>query len=77
MNDAPLQRQIEAQLAGVRNHVADLRYPHRGVESNVRRAEGHLREAVRLSLKLRRMYARAAARRLDTNARNAQHIGVV
>ena len=56
-NDEPLKLQIEQQITGFRNHIRHLYEPHRRVETNTRRAMGHAQEAIRLALKLRRMYA--------------------
>lgn len=58
MNDESLKLQIETQIVGFRNHLRYLTEQHRRVETNSRRAMGHAQEAVRLSLKLRRLYAR-------------------
>lgn len=52
-----LIRQIEQQISGLRYHLICLREPHHRVETNTRRALGHAQEAIRLSLKLRRLYA--------------------
>lgn len=57
MNDEPLKLQIEQQITGVRNHLRNLYQPHRRIETNSRRAIGHIHEAIRLALKLRRLYA--------------------
>ena len=56
MNDDSLKMQIEAQITGLRNHLYHLTERHRRVETNTRRALGHANEAIRLSLKLRRLY---------------------
>jgi hypothetical protein len=56
MNDEALKLQIEVQITGFRNHLRNLTERHRRVETNTRRALGHVNEAIRLSLKLRRLY---------------------
>jgi hypothetical protein len=56
MNDESLKLQIEAQITGLRNHLRNLTECHHRVETNSRRALGHVNEAIRLSLKLRRLY---------------------
>jgi len=56
--DEPLRLQIEAQIAGFRSHLCYLTQRHRRIETNTRRAMGHAHEAVRLALKLRRLYGR-------------------
>jgi hypothetical protein len=56
MKDEALKLQIEAQITGFRNHLRHLTERHRKVETNTRRALGHAYEAIRLSIKLRRLY---------------------
>jgi hypothetical protein len=57
MNDEPLRLQIQQQITGFCNHLDNLTHRHRRIETNTRRAFGHAQEAIRLALKLRRLYA--------------------
>ena len=57
MDDEPLKRQLESQMCGFQNHLYTMMSSHRRIETNTRRAMGHAQEAIRLALKLRRLYA--------------------
>ena len=50
-----LQLKISQQMTGIQNHLRNITESHRRIETNTERAKGHLQEAIRLSLKLRRL----------------------
>ena len=54
--ETSLLLRFDKQMSGIYNHLGNLRHSHRTIETNSRRARGHLEEAIRLSLKLRRLF---------------------
>lgn len=50
-----LKLKIQGQITGLHNHLNNLENNHRKIETNSKRAIGHCEEAIRLSLKLRRL----------------------
>lgn len=54
--ETSLKLRLDAQFVGIHNHVRHVQERHRDIERNTRRAEGHLKEAIKLALKLRRLY---------------------
>lgn len=54
--EGSLKLRLNQQIVGIANHLTNMQYAHRRVETNARKAEGHLQMAIQISLKLRRLY---------------------
>lgn len=49
--------ELDKQIIGIQNHLRDLLSNHRDIKHATERARGHLEEAIRISLKMRRFYS--------------------